>query len=220
MFATEPTRKAKIRAALLAFVIASQMFLALPMPHRVSESDLRKPEAKEELGRWMSLIHSIGIDWTRDEVKTGVIEWTHWITDNHKGLSKPIKPLRRYLGIGQSWALFAAPDTHPNRLQVEARIDGEWKMVFRRVDPEHRMMNTQISFRRVRGVHDGVSNKPGKIYHALCEFIARGVFEQMPQADAIRVQMYRHHKTAPHKPTDDTVVLRHTVNVRRKDVME
>ena len=218
MFSSEPTLWAKIRAALLALLLLSQVFLALPMPHKVSESTLRRPEAKEELSRWMSLIRGVGLDWTRDQVKTELIAWTHWLADTHKTASIPLKPARKYLGIGQSWALFAAPDTHPNRLEVAARVDGDWQLVFRRLDPEHTLLSSQISFRRVRGVHDSVGNRPGKVYRAFCDLIAEGVFEQHPDADAIRVRMYRHHITPPHKPADDAVHLRHTIVVSRDEL--
>ena len=218
MFANEPTRWARIRAVLLALVILSQLFLALPMPHKVSESDLRKPEAKEELGRWMDLIRTVGLDWEEASVRRELISWTQWLANGHKKLSTPLKPARTYFGIGQSWALFAAPDTHPNRLQVEARVDGVWQLVFRRVDSEHQMLGSQISFRRVRGVHDGVGARPGDIYRAFSKFVARGVFAEMPEADAIRVRMYSYHATPPHKPADDAVKLRHTVIVTREEL--
>jgi hypothetical protein len=218
VFDQEPSTWAKVRATLLVIVILTQVFLALPLPHRVSESTLKRPEAKEEFSRWMSLIHGVGLDWTRNEVKTGLISWTHSIADTHKSISRPLKPFRTYLGIGQSWALFAAPDTHPNRLEVAARIDGNWEMVFRRIDPEHTLMKPQISFRRVRGIHDGVGNRPGKVYRAFCDFIAAGMFDAKPGADAVRIRMYRHHVAPPHKPPVDDVHLRHTVVVTREDL--
>ena len=166
----------------------------------------------------MSLIHGVGLDWKRDDVKNGLIAWTHRLASAHKRASAPLKPVKKHLGIGQAWALFAAPDTHPNRLEIAARVDGSWEVVFRRLDPEHRMMTRQISFRRVRGIHDSVGNRPGKVYRAFCYFVADGVFQRIPDADAIRVRMYRHHVTPPHKAPDDAVHLRHTVVVSRDEL--
>ncbi len=199
-------------------MVLSQLYLALPFLHRVSESGFNRPESKEELRRWGALVEAVGLDLDEEDLKAGLLLWSHWTTDTLRAPLVHTRSLRKNLGFGQSWALFASPETHPNRLQVEAKVNGEWQLVFRRLDSEHQMMASQISFRRVRGVHDGVGSRPGKIYRIFCRFIARGVFARLPAADEVRVAMYRSHTTPPHQPVDDHIRLRHTVNLTRTDV--
>ena len=113
---------APVRAALLAIVIAIQLVLAIPSTERITEGSLRRPEAREELDRWMALLDTIGIDWTREEVSTGLIRVNDTVKGAHSTLVKPIRPVKRYLGFNQAWALFASPDTHPNLLVISDEV--------------------------------------------------------------------------------------------------
>lgn len=213
---------AQVRAGLLAVVIVINGIAALPIPHSIKRSSFEEAVAVEELAAQRVLLAKIGISLTAQEWEdvlfasgsawVKVYEWT----------VKPFNPLLRITGTGQSWGLFTYPDTHPHRLIVEVRegADGPWREIYAGLHPEHRWKRELLAYRRVRGVYDSQTSKPGASWKNLTRWLARQAMTEDPEIAAVRVAFRRFHTVAPGKQAQSSSpMLRHARIWKRDEVM-
>ncbi len=191
-----------IRTALVTVVLATALFVAAPVPQRVTEKTYRSPVAKAELARWHGFLSSVGWPDTQDEFKLRIIRTTNAIRDVYDVFDTPMRPLRRWTGTNQAWALFAVPDSTPDRPELQIKQHGEWVTVMRRLDPDARFLHEQFTYRRIRGVVGGSSKRILPSYTALGQWAADKAFLQWPDATAVRFRQERSHTTAPHEKPD------------------
>lgn len=186
--------RARIRALVLAVVIAVQAWMAVPLPPKVAPQRLRDPVAREEIDRWRALLSSIGIELSKDQAIQLAVHVSEILGGTRQASLRPLQPGIRVTGIGQSWALFAAPDTHPSRLELHARVAGTWQPVYRRLDDDYPFLASVMGFRKVRGVYD---SNGGRSYDEMAKWAADRVFEAYPAADAARMRLVQTHATRP-----------------------
>lgn len=129
----------------------------------------------------------------------------------------PLRPLIRVLGVNQSWAMFAQPDTYPRRLEVHVREQGAWRPVYERWDRDARLQPI-LRQRRVRGLYDAVQDETSVAYWNFTRWLAREVLLAHPDADAVRVQMIETHTTLPGEPVDKGVST-HLVREHRRSAV-
>ena len=210
----------QIRAAILAVVIAINLVVAVPWGPRITERSLAKPIAQDEIRNWLGFLHSLGVDMSQEDFEGWVIWASNAIADVDQTLQAPIKPIKRITGTGQAWALFATPDSRPASLEISGRQgdDGDFELLFRRHDPEHNLLGIYLSFRRVRGIYDGQSAKPGRPYRNFNRWIARTIFEMRPDLDRVRVQFKRRHTVPPTREPDPTVKTEHGRIIRKENL--
>lgn len=211
-------RRAVVRALVLAFVLAVHACAAAPIPHAVTKDDLLNPTSREEVARWAVRLSALGYAVTPEALGEQVIAVTGAISAVHRTLLAPARPVFRWTGTGQGWALFVNPDTHPSRLQIRARRGEDWEVLFQRLDPEHAWSADVLSFRRVRGCYDagGYRDRPRGVYRRFAEWVGRRILEQDPTVDLVEVRSLRTHTTVPPDPPDDRVEVRHVVPIRRR----
>lgn len=192
------------RAALIALVLLGQVVLGLPKPSVLTEASLRKPKARIELRGWSQGLQSIGLQVTEDQAAEWAIAFSTTTHDLAARIQRPLRPLRRVLGIGQSWALFAAPDTVPRRLYLSAqRADGSWHPVYVPHHPEHDLLKPVLRFRRVRGVHDTL-NTAGPTRDALTRWLCTRVLDQNPDWIAVELRVEQRPTAMPGEPQERT----------------
>ena len=208
-----------MRAALLAVVIAVHGLFAAPVPHVVTASDLKNPVSRDELADWASFLTDLGFAIEPLELGVRVISVTETIGGTHRAMKEPFRPLMSFTGTGQGWPLFANPDTHPDRLEVEVlRRDGVREVVYRQLDPSHRWHRSQIAYRRMRGLWDagGYSRRPHGVYRRFARWVARELFEEDDDIDEVTVRMWRTHTPMPgHTEPLPEPKERHAITVRR-----
>lgn len=203
----------KVRAALLAVVIALHGWLALPVPPAVDPGVARRPEVREELDRWHAFLSGLGVQRTKQELLELTVSVTGALSAAHRGAVAPVRPLLKLTKTGQGWALFASPDTHPWRLEAHAKIDGRWQLVFRRLDPDHARLAGPLSFRRVRGVYDSGSARG--TYKSFARWLGNALLDELPEASHVRVRLVRLHVVRPGEPPDRKERPRHEVVTAR-----
>ena len=212
-------RRARLRAAAITLVLVVHGIAAAPLPHVVTKDDLRNPVTQEEVHRWTERISALG--YAIDDATLGerVIAVTGLIGGAHRAMIAPFRPFFRITGTGQGWALFANPDTHPARLQIRVRRAGstEWELLYQRLDPDHAWADDRLSYRRVRGCHDGggLRSKPRSIYKRFAAWIGQEILDADPTVDAVEVRTIRTHTTLPSRDPDPAEEVRHVVPVRR-----
>jgi hypothetical protein len=203
------------RAGLLAIVLGIHGFIALPLPHSVREVDLKKPVATAELQRWSHWLRKVGVERTPDALRQDVLRVGQPLAAFRRAALKPLQPILRWTGTGQAWGFFNTPDAFPDQLRIEGRRNGNWELLFAALHPEHDTLGPQLRYRRVRGVYDANTDRPGASYKHLVDWIAAEVFEGDPDLMAVRVSFLRTHTTPPGRPTDDMAKKR-LVRIRRR----
>lgn len=208
MSARPLSTRAWLRALAITCVIAVHGLYAMPSPVRVNRADLDSPEGRDEVTRWLGLLHAVGVSISREELERETMAWTKSLASAHWEMKKPFQPAFRVTGTGQAWALFANPDSHPHRLEVYVREAGVWRPVYRRNHPELDWLDPVFRYRRVRAVYDGSTGKAGAPYWNFTRWVARRAMLEWPDVDAVRVQMVRTHTTLPGEPLDPAEAVR------------
>ena len=205
----------KVRAALLAVVIAVHGVAAAPLPNGVSEGDFKNPIARDEMRRWSEILKGVGIEATPEELAKTALGLGKKTSELRKTLLKPFGPIFRVSGTGQGWGLFTYPNSYPHRMEIDMRVGDQWQTLFRALDPEHTWMEHHLTYRRVRGVYDDNVMSTRSSYNNFVRWIAKRAFEDFPQAEAVRVRMIRSHVVLPGAPPDPETTVRLIRTVQR-----
>jgi hypothetical protein len=213
----EPSRRAVARAVLITFVIATQVLDAAPIPHEVTRDHVTSPVGREQLAWWSARLGAIGVAIDPTELGERVQTATRSMSRFHKSLLAPQKPIEKWMGFGQGWALFADPDTHPARLSISVRRGATWELVFQNLDPEHAWSDPVLRFRRVRGCYDAGSyrSRPSGPYRRFAKWVSNRLFAEDPTIEEVEVRTVRTHTTLPGVPPDPAVEVRHVIHTRR-----
>ncbi len=201
----------EVRAALLLVVVAVNLFAAAPLPKSVKRSQYDTPMAKEELGRWVELLAGIGVDVTPEQLIDASYRSGTALAGFRRAVMSPFDSFFRVTGTGQGWGLFTYPDSFPHRLTVWVRDSKEanFQEVFAGLHPVHRWNREIFAYRRVRGVYDSQTSKPGSSYDAFARWVADRAFADFPSAEQVRVGFVRGHTTEPGRAEDPETILRH-----------
>ena len=208
-----------VRAALITMALVVHGWAAAPMPHPVTRDDLRNPVTREEIDRWAGRLSALGYPISREELTDRVVEVSKAFGGFHRWLLTPFRPMFRWTGTGQGWALFANPDIYPSRLELRIRRAGEvrFEPLYLRLDPDRDWADDLLSYRRVRGIYDagGNGNRPRAPYRRFADWIGHRVLSADPTVEEVEIRMQRTHTTLRGQPHDDHVDLRHAITVRR-----
>ena len=207
-----PTKRwPQIRATILTVVIAINLVVAVPWGPRITENTIKKPIAQDEITNWLAFVQGLGVQMSQEAFEGWVIWTSNAIADVDQALVAPTKPFRRITGTGQAWALFATPDSRPAAIEISGRNgdEGEFELLFRRHDPAHTMLGDHLSFRRMRGIYDGQSAKPGRAYRNFNRWVAQSVFALRPDLDRVQAAFRRRHTVPPTQPPDPEVKIEH-----------
>ncbi len=205
-----------MRAALLALTVLVYGVAASPLPKSVKRSHFETPIAIEEVDRWVGILGGVGIDVTRKELSDGSYEVGRFFADVRRTLLGPFKEWFRVSGTGQGWGLFTYPDSYPHQLVIEVRKKGgTWRPVYAALDPDAGWRRSQLAYRRVRGVYDGNTRKPGASYTHFVAWVGGLALTDHPDADEARVGFIRTHSTMPHVTPDPERLARHHRVVQR-----
>ena len=218
--ATGSGRWPAIRGGLLAAALFFHGIAAAPLPHPVTRDDLRNPVSAEEVAAWADRLSALGLPIGPDALGEQVIAITAGIGRVHRALLAPARPVFALTGTGQGWALFANPDTHPARLEIRGRREGEqgFELLFRHLDPEATWRAPALTYRRLRGVYDagGYRSRPRKPYQRFAGWVGREALAAFPDLAVVEVRTVRTHTTLPGEPPDPAEEVRHVVPVGRR----
>ncbi len=190
------------RGIAIAIVLAVHGFAALPIPHSANFSVMQSPVAIAESERWSELLAHVGIEREASELRTSTARINNQLALGRKKVLAPFSQLFRYTGTGQGWGFFNTPDAYPDQLQVEALIEGKWTLLFAALSKETTFLSEKLTYRRVRGVYDGNTDRPGASYNHMVDWIAEETFGAFPGAQRVRVSFVRTHTTVPGQPAD------------------
>ncbi len=194
---------------IIALVLGVSAVAASPMPKSVKKSHFDTPIAIEELDRWVGILGGVGLTLTRAELTEGAYGVGKFFADLRGTLLGPFKEWFRVTGTGQGWGLFTYPDSYPHQLVIEVRpgpsaagAEAEWQPVFAALDPDAAWRSSQFTYRRVRGVYDGNTRKPGASYDNFVAWAGKQALAEFPDAAEARIGFIRTHSTMPGKTRD------------------
>lgn len=202
------------RAAILLVVVGVYGFAAAPLAHHASRRGLDLPLAHDEFVRLQALAAGLGWDLSISDVAESAFAVSSFEADLRRAGLAPFRGFFRVTGTGQAWGLFTYPDRFPARLLVFGRPkDGEWHRLYTSLDPEADFAREKFVYRRIRGVYDQNSEKPGATWEPFVSWAAREVFAAYPEIDEVQVMFQRIHT---HEPDEaDNVVEVGKVHARR-----
>lgn len=191
----------RVRGALLALLLATQLLDVLPNPRVLTDKDLRTTAVTAELDRWLGVTRSLGIATTRGELVLWLDPLTRRALSLSDMLRAPLVPVRTVAGIGQDWALFTFPDSAPRAVVIEGRRRGEWVPLYETWDPERELLGDQIAFRRLRGILDAQSREVSTTWSHFADWAADRAFAERDDIDAVRV-LFRERTVLPYGEGD------------------
>ncbi|MEN0065104.1 MAG: hypothetical protein AAGA48_23375 [Myxococcota bacterium] len=206
------------RAALIAGVLLVHCTLAAPLPHVITDAELKTPTAREEIRRWTERLSAVGLDMEPVVFGKRVQAVSSAIGRTHNALKRPYRPIGKLTGTGQGWALFANPNLHPHRFNVRvAKGEGPFEDRYLQLDPEHDWWRARLRYRRVRGCWDTVlglrlSQK------RFGRWLANTIFEAEPDVTRVQTRMIRTHTNVPgQRPSARPTRPRQVLTFRRED---
>ncbi len=216
----EPSWRTHLRALLITVALVAHGVHALPLPRPLKASDLEKEWRQDDITMWRGWLEAVGVDVSQEQVGTFLLDWTGFWGDLHDGLRAPFKSVFKITATNQRWALFAAATEKPERIVVKYQDEaGQWHVLLRRLDPPYGWREPQIRQRRVRGIWDGVKDKPSVAYKNLTLWLARLVFVEFEDARAVKVVLERQFATYPWEDPDPRLELRVAREHRRDERM-
>ncbi len=177
-----------LRGLLVAVHVLAIVLMALPAPEGgMNRSYWKDPTVQAEIGIWKERLAGIGVgtSWTRTEFEDRLWGLSDRFLSLRKGVLAPLQPYYRWCGTRQSWRMFAAPHMHPARLVVRVRgaDEGEWRVVYRQLDPEANWREHTFESDRFRSI---LFRYPWKKYHydwyRLANWIQLRAAEDFPEA--------------------------------------
>lgn len=172
-----PGRWAGLRAGLLALLCLSAAVDAVPWPPR---GGLRRPEAQAELRRQAGALRALGLPVSDAALAEAVATGVEAGLRLRDALLLPTRPLRRWAGVGQAWALFSLPAEEAGRFVIYGRTrGGAWAPLFRAGEPSASPLSAALRHRRIRAVWDEAGDRPkaSPAYDRLVAWAANAVFD-------------------------------------------
>jgi hypothetical protein len=193
----------QLRAGLILLALVVYGIAASPLPRSMKRSQFDTPMAIEEVDQWVGILGAAGIPITRAALSDDAFAVGTVFADLRSALLGPFKGWFRITGTGQGWGLFTYPDIFPHQLVIEVRPKGgTFAPIYAGLDPDAAWMRPQLAYRRVRGVYDGNTTKPGASYDNFVHWIGRLALADFPDSAEVRVGFVRTHTTMPGVPRD------------------
>jgi hypothetical protein len=207
-----------LRGVVIALVLVAHGVYALPLPPALTEKRVSEPSFQEDIDIWMRLVHALHVPLDRQQVERIALDGSRALHTLHTTLKAPFAPVMSLVGANQSWALFASTSTKTDRLEVSIQrgADAEWEVLLRRLDPCCTWRESMLEYRRIRGVWDGQRDVARPGYKGLAKWLAACMFDEFPDATAVRVRLVREHVPLPGEPVDHEVSFKHERVHRRK----
>lgn len=207
-----------IRATLLTVVVVANLLHGIP-PGKIEEADLDDDDwRKGQFSLSYMIFENLGLydDFTEYRRDARAFLWAY--KQKVRALQKPGRVYFGRVKSSQRWGLFAVVTERPDALLVEIKVDGEWRTLYRRLDPEHDWLDDQLKYRRIRGIWDGVKDEPKPAHSRFRSWLARRVFAEFPRAKEVRISLERGRLSAPWEALNEEVTIRAARSLTRKDV--
>lgn len=186
------TKRAHLRAALIALVVLVEGVEALPRSP-LNEERLARPEG-QRLITWLERgLSGVGAHPGRERIGSQLMAASSAQVAVREAVLAPFAPLFHLTATGQQWTLFITVGRECFRLHIDAAgADGQFHPVYRALGLDRENLSPLLEYRRLRGIYDPKRNRPpSDAYAGLANFVARRLFARHPDWHAVRVREER-----------------------------
>ena len=182
-------RRAKLRAAIIAYLVFFNVLAALPSPAAPSPERLARPFEQAELRRWVALLHAIGVHVEPTELVSSYVAFAGAVGRARAVVLEPIDWWMSLGQVGQSWRLFAMADDLANALQITAHSREGDQVLYQSGHPARRWNAELLEYRRIRAAYNPSRSGPPHTYPGLANRLGERVFETMPDVERVTVSL-------------------------------
>jgi hypothetical protein len=182
------------RALFVLFHLVAVTLMALPAPEgAMDRANWADPTVQAEIAVWARRLSVPPAD-----LEEALWRFATRYTAARDRVLAPFGPYYEWCGTEQSWRMFVAPHRHPTRLHVDVREGGEWRAVFVERDREHAWLARQLCSYRFRSLtfRFGWPSYAGE-YRSFADWLAHQAARDFPDADRVRVRMFRFRTPSP-----------------------
>ncbi len=196
------TRRAKVRAAVIAYFVLFNVLAALPTPGTASAERLAQPFEQAELQRWSALLQAMGMDIEPNRLAESYLTFSLAVDRARALLLAPIEGWMWLTQTAQSWRLFGTPDQYANALTITAHAAGQSSVLYESRNPARRWNAALLEYRRIRAAYNPTRGGPPHTYPALSERLSEQIFESMPEVERVSVAFLQSRVALPGETPD------------------
>lgn len=198
-----------LRGVGLVLHVVAVLLLALPsVGGLLSRSAWREPSVQEEFASWAGMLSSVGIQRTPEQLEEQLWSLATGYREVHRSLIAPARPYAVWLGTGQGWMMFPAPEQNPATLQIDVEIDGVWKPIYRARSAKYPWRRDFFDQDRIRTLmfhYTWPHLRRRGLFLDLQRWLGPWLAEDFPQATQARIRFWRQPTPTPEQSRAGTV---------------
>lgn len=191
------SRRATLRAAIIAYFVLFNALAALPTPGEASAERLQRPFEREELRRWTAFFHGIGVDTDPDRLASGYLAFSRAVDHARSIALAPIAGWFDLTQTGQNWHLFGTPGRVVSGLRITAHSAAGDEVLFESSDAEQSWNVDFLEYRRIRAMYKPSRRGPPATYAAFGERLSREIFQALPHVDRVSLALVQRRVRLP-----------------------
>jgi hypothetical protein len=178
---------------LIALALVCSTLQLLPGTARMGNRAIWKSRHNQaQFSNWAQALSRLGWELSPKEFENGL--WK--IEQRYQAIQRPtaraLAPLGNQLGMGQSWRMFANPQTHPARLHIDLDRGAGWQPLYVSRSDEHDWRRAQFDHNRTRKLIGRLVRKGRRrTYRYFTNWVANAVRDDFDDARRVRVRMFR-----------------------------
>lgn len=211
-----------LRALFVGYHLLAVVVLSLPTAGAMtSDSMWRSANFKADIAGYAGALGSLGVEMTPEELTQRLRGAAFSFAGIRTAIAWPFDRYARLVGARQGWAMFASPQRHPAELNVEIKVDGAWRTIYRPHDESADWRGETMRHNRVRKYAGRFARGfIPKNYDELASWLATEASVDHPEATAVRVRLYRYRSLPPEKVRAGERPAGHYERVRTFDAAE
>jgi hypothetical protein len=209
------SRRAQLRAAIIAYFVFFNVLAALPTLGVPSAERLERPFEQAELRRWRSMLAALGIELSEQRLTQLYLSLARGALDAHRLALEPIAGFVSLTQTAQGWRLFGTPDEDRSVLRISALAGEREEVLYESLSPEHRWNADRLEYRRVRAAYNPSRAGPPPTYEGLGLRLSEQVFAQRPEVSRVRIALERSRIPLPGEVPDPAQEEQHLLQFSR-----
>jgi hypothetical protein len=214
-----PSRRAQLRAAIIAYFAFLNVLAALPTLGTPSAERLERPFEQQELRRWARLFAALGVEAQPEWLAHVYLRIASSLAEVRAVALEPIEGWMSLTQTEQSWRLFGSPDEYCSVLRISAysavadagaarggALDATEReeVLYESGNPERRWNAALLEYRRVRAAYNPTRSGPPATYAGLGQRLSEQIFRSLPLATRVRIVLDRSRIGLPGEAPDPT----------------
>jgi hypothetical protein len=185
------SRRAQLRAAIIAYFVFFNALAALPTLGVPSAERLDRPFERAELRRWQRVLAALGIELSEQRLAQLYLSLAEAALEAHQLALQPIAGFAALTQTEQGWRLFGTPDEQRCVLRISAFNGEREEVLYESLSPEHRWSADRLEYRRVRAAYNPSRAGPPPTYEGLGLRLSEQIFAERPEVSRVRMVLDR-----------------------------